>query len=286
MTPNPSGYQKISNSQILLHPNPKGIIQFVGSFIYGSFPAWSYKYLHQFLFNLGYSLILYRFPLNPFQFNHWQVAFELFKEQQELRKKIPELIQQNIQYKGFVDSYSNSANFFWLGHSLGCKYIILLEILSNKNAKRRPILSQCISQRRIDETFNQLEQQELITSHFIQNQPSIFLAPEISNTVRLLRSNLRISNLFTQPTQGDTECLIRESIDLFNLTGLISFTCDSIAEDDVAFLVEQIRIRSLITNQPLPYRELGGWHFEPLGIHIEMLGSCIDHLFDDLKRRK
>lgn len=67
------------------------------------------------------------------------------------------------------------------------------------------------------------------------------LAPEISNTVRFLRSGWRVSNNKAQPNQQQTESLIRASNELFNLTGIISFSQDEIAEDDVVFLREKLQ---------------------------------------------
>ena len=111
-------YIKISKSQVLLHPNPQGVIQFIGSFIFGSFPACTYKYLHQFLFDRGYSLILYNFPLNPTQFNHWEVAINLLEEQHKLRSKIIEILKADDspietlreRDRGLIDIYLNPAN--------------------------------------------------------------------------------------------------------------------------------------------------------------------------------
>jgi len=292
-------FRKLSNSQVALHPNPKGIIQFIGSFIFGSFPAWSYKYLHQYLFDQGYSLILYQFPLNPLQFNHWEVSFGLLKEQYLLKTEIVKTLKQENKPDNVIDTYSNPANYLWLGHSLGCKYIILLEISSNEPTRRSQILRQCLDKKDSIEAIKQiasiesvqqisqgvinqlLPKTESVNQFLIKDQPSILLAPEISNTVRILRSGWRISNSLANPNQKQTECLIGSSTELFNLTGVISFNLDSIAEDDVVFMVEQIKHKSF---QPL-YKELEGSHFEPLSISIEHLGQCIVHFFDQLKSR-
>ncbi|MBN3890014.1 MAG: DUF1350 family protein [Nostoc sp. JL31] len=293
-------FRKLSNSQVALHPNPKGVIQFIGSFIFGSFPAWAYKYLHQYLFAQGYSLILYRFPLNPIQFNHWEVSFTLLKEQYLLKTEIIKALKEENQPDD-INTYSNPANYLWLGHSLGCKYIILLEISSNEPKRRIEILRKCLDKKYADEAIKQiasiesvqeiskgaidhlLPTTESVNQFFIKDQSSILLAPEISNTVRILRSGWRISNSLANPNQKQTECLIRSSQELFNLTGVISFNLDDIAEDDVAFMVEQIKHKGF---QPYLYKELEGWHFQPLSIHIEDLGQSIVHFFDELKSRR
>jgi hypothetical protein len=275
-------YEKISNSQVLLHPNPRGIIQFVGGFVFGSFPAWSYKYLLQFLFDQGYSIILYKFPFNLIQFNHWEVSLELLKEQSLLKTQIVEFLRHRHQPIDVVELYAKQESYLWLGHSLGCKYIILLEILSNQKDRRKKILNEALGESAKD-ILGKIENEqanleESINPNFIRDQPSILLAPEISNTVRFLRSSWRVSNNKAQPNQQQTESLIRASNELFNLTGIISFSQDEIAEDDVVFLREKFQGK----NKSL-YQEIWGWHFEPLSIRTEGIGGLIVNFFDKLK---
>jgi Protein of unknown function (DUF1350) len=277
-----------SKTRIALHPNPKGIVQFIGSFIFGSFPIWAYEYLLGNLYDRGYSLIVHRFPCNPAQFNHWEVAIELFKEQQQLKSEIVKLLQADRQPDEVSNIYLDPKNYLWLGHSLGCKYIILLEILSNDPVKRTEILKNCLKEK-ADLLLKQLQPapgsqavNSIDNDKFIFNQPSLLLAPEISNTVRLLRSGWRISNSRTSPNQKQTECLIKNSTGLFNLMGVISFNWDNIAEDDVAFIIKQLEQKKF---KPPLATELEGAHFEPLGIYIDILGDRIDRSFDELKSR-
>ncbi len=70
-----------------------------------------------------------------------------------------------------------------------------------------------------------------------------------------------------------------QSKNLFNLTGLISFTKDCIAKDDVTFFAQQLSLRHF---HPPIYKELFGSHFEPNGIQIEHLGACINGIFAEL----
>jgi hypothetical protein len=78
--------------------------------------------------------------------------------------------------------------------------------------------------------------------------------------------------------------LISSSRDLFNLTGIISFSSDNIADDDVTFLVEEIKTRRF---QPHLYEELEGCHIEPVNDNrIEILGDRIIQFFDILQARK
>ncbi|MCG9891111.1 MAG: DUF1350 family protein [Thermosynechococcaceae cyanobacterium MS004] len=274
-------YEKISNSQALLHSNPKGVIQFIGSFVFGSFPAWAYKHLFQFLFDQGYSIILYRFPLNPFEFDHWKVSLQLLKEQQIVKSEIIRKLKEKSKSSSVIEVYSKG-KYLWLGHSLGCKYIILLEVLSNNSSRRNKILKECLGELNAEKILKKIDSEKLLNQNFILDQPSIFLAPEISNTVRLLKSGWRISNNCTDPNQRQTECLIRSSSETFNLTSIVSFNWDEIAEDDVSFLSEQFQNKYF---QPPLFKELQGWHFEPLSLHVEDLGQLIVDLFEELKTR-
>jgi hypothetical protein len=293
-------FVSLSHSQVAFHPNPKGIIQFIGSFVFGSFPVCSYQYLHQYLFAEGYTLVLYRFPINPLQFNHWEVAFNLLQEQFKLRTEIVKQLIQEGSSSERINTYLQPSNYFWLGHSLGCKYIMLLEILSNEPKKRTQVLKECLQgsyakiaghislldrmQEEANTTINQLGNGSFqISQTLIRDQPSILLAPEISNTVRLIRSAWRVSSPFTTPNQVQTECMISHSNDLFNLMAVISFKWDNIAEDDVTFLVNQIANKPC---QPYLYKELDGWHFEPLGIYIEDLGDHINKFLSELRYRQ
>jgi Protein of unknown function (DUF1350) len=150
-------YEKIANSQVLLHPQPKGIIQFIGSFIFGSFPALAYKPLHEFLFDRGYSLILYKFPLNPTQFNHWEVALDLIKEQHALKVEIIKALRSKQQSTDLINLYLQPENYLWLGHSLGCKYIALLEILSDDPQKRSQVLQKCLGEQNAKRIIDSLD---------------------------------------------------------------------------------------------------------------------------------
>lgn len=248
---------RLATSKLLLAPEQKGVIQFIGSFLFGSFPQQAYAPLLGLLRDQGYSIVLYRFPLNPLQFNHWEVAIGLYREQLKIR--------------ALLSSYGEPPAFSWLGHSLGCKFIVLLEVLSHAPLRRQELLRTVLGAAAASELLRQIES-SWPAPPFIRDQPSVFLAPEISNTVRLLRSSWRLRSPGTRPNQLQTEELIKGSPELFNLTGLVRFRSDSIAEDDVSFLEAQLAYR-----QPYPplVQDLEGWHFEPLGLHVETLSRTI-----------
>ncbi|MBD2165253.1 DUF1350 family protein [Calothrix membranacea FACHB-236] len=119
-------FKPVSFSWVALHPQPRGVIQFIGGAFFGTFgPMFFYRYLLESLFHRGYTIIL--LPFN-FTFDHYTEAGFLIKEQYRL---IPELVRM-AKLEGYdYDIYQDNSNFAWIGHSIGCKYIALLEAFSS-----------------------------------------------------------------------------------------------------------------------------------------------------------
>ena len=161
----------------------------------------------------------------------------------------------------------------------GCKYIALLEFLSDGNWP--DIASQCYGK---DENrqIQKLIYNRSIETPSIKGQPSLLIAPDISDTesaipIRSLAVLLDKLGLGVRPTRAETQCFIASS-SLFNLTALISFDRDQIAgsvrdihkslevqkNSDVLSLIEQLKTRSL----PVLTQEIEGNHLEPIGIKI------------------
>lgn len=300
-------FRSFSNSWVAIHPHPKGVIQFIGSFVFGSFPLKFYKYLLQNLFEQGYTIFVFRFPFTPLKFDHWQFATELLKEEYALRVEIIRFLKENYttSYNN-LEIYLNDSNYYWLGHSLGCKYITLLEILSNDANQRQLILQKSLGNRYNQKLLSQLKsvdiarenaEQEItkilnipiqINQYFIQNQPSIFLAPEISNTVTINGINiptfkpLSKFELLISPNARETKSMIAQSSNLFNLTGIISFSQDFIARDDINFLCKQLSLKPIY---PPLHKELFGWHLDPNAVEIKHLGTSINQFFGELSTR-
>lgn len=112
-------FKPISHSWVATHPEPKGIVQFVGGAFFGTFfPMFFYQFFLRSLYQEGYTLILLPFK---FTFNHYREAFFLLREQYRI---IPELVKQAGDERSV---YLDATNYFWCGHSIGCKYISLLE---------------------------------------------------------------------------------------------------------------------------------------------------------------
>jgi hypothetical protein len=273
---------------VWLHPEPRGIIQFIGAFIFGSVPASTYRPLVQELYSRGFSLVLHRFPLNPLQFNHWDVALGLLQRARRIRNQIATENAFPATASADRDFYLDPTNTLWLGHSLGCKFLLLLEILSNEPIRREAILRKLLPAAEVGSILSRLSDSSgsnssnLSQGEFfpvIRNQPTILMAPEISNTVRILRSGFQFSNRRALPNKTQTESLILDSTELFHLTRVVSFDWDGISVDDVDFL------RSVLIQRgtPTPVVEhLYGWHLEPLSARVVELADKIEVGFQRL----
>lgn len=256
-------FQPVSFSWVALHPQPKGVIQFMGGAFFGSFPTVFYRHLLTQLYGAGYTLVALPFR---FSFRHWAIAISLLEEQQRLRTYLPQLAKQ----VGYADEvYGSPASYQWLGHSLGCKYIALLELLSELElTPTNPAIAIVLG----DQQTRWLSDR-LTTTPSIWNQPSQLMAPDISETssaipVKALAHWLDRLGLGVQPTRQQTLDLI-EASQLFNLTAMVSYDRDTVAgsihdpdpaTSDVGWLHQNLK--------HLLHRELGGKHLEPMGMKV------------------
>ncbi len=255
-------FQPISFSWVAIHPQPKAVIQFMGGAFFGSFPTLFYRYFLQTLFNAGYTIVALPFR---FSFRHWAIAQDLLQEQAALRQILTEQTGNLF--------YQETANYRWVGHSLGCKYIALLELLSSSQWPDQAAACLPSASRPLPSERNQ---------GTILNQPSLLIAPDLSNTesaipIRAIARGLDRLGLGVLPTREQTQCLIQHS-NLFNLTALISFAQDKLAgspadadqdlqtqaNSDLLWLLRQLSRRQF----PLLHQGLPGQHLEPLGLRL------------------
>ena len=316
-------FRAFSHSWVAIHPNPKGIIQFVGSFfVFGSLPTIFYYFLLKSLYNQGYSIIAYPSSVIPplrwksKQVDHWSASIQLLKEEYAIKV---ELITHILKYtdRNCLDIYLDNSNYLWLGHSLGCKYISLLEILSNDPQNLTDNLEQCgISPRKFSIiekyivnleferknneqqinlllTKNQVDR-KVLSKRLIIDQPSIFLVPEIYGTEEKKgksQSAIPFFGLF--PDGRTTNCLINLSYNFFGLTALIAFDRDKISQDDIEALKIELsgRSKAFICKSFPGYDIKISWlsslfsHLKPLSSSDRPLADCIDNMFDELRKR-
>lgn len=249
-------------SWVAIHPQPIGVVQFIGGALFGTFPTLFYRYLLQKIYDQGYTVIAlpYRFT-----FRHWSVAIGLVREQRALREAIlDEAKRRDYAYKIYEeDPTVATRNYFWIGHSLGNKYIALLELLTDLETKsEREVLGDCVGADQYQEIENRLKETDFKDISLL-NQPLILIAPAITGIegaipVKVVANLVKRLGLDVKPSVEETHCLIKGS-QLFGLMGLISFDKDNIARETVAWL------KANLPHQPSQMKELEGVHLTPLG---------------------
>ncbi len=293
-------FKPVSHSWVALHPQPKGVIQFIAGAFFGTFgPMLFYRYLLQCLYEQGYTIIL--LPFN-FSFNHYVEAGYLMREQYEI---LPELVRMASVAGYDYEAYLDDKNFSWIGHSLGCKYISLLEGFTalppepqDREKFIRNLLSYTSDESQIERViadvnilFEELKRKILearkliytyvkreikINSVFIKGQVSILLAPAIADTGSAIRPQFLadiIDNLGwgVKPTVEEAQNLIKDS-GLFNIMGLVCFKYDNIAKLTCEWFT------NILKKPPQQFLEnVKGGHLKPLGIQ---LGKYVINLFD------
>lgn len=270
---------------VLIHPKPKGVVYFIGGAGFGSFPTIFYRYILGRIFEDGYTVVALPFK---FTLNHWSVAINLVNEAKPLREAIKaEAVRRNSIYGEStyqnLDLYSNPEKFreggyFWLGHSLGCKYVALLELLGGverlellcqaENVDRvEEFLGQCISKeneiKQIKNALLKIKDPEYIS---LENQSSILMAPVITGIEGAIPlkflADLVKPYFDARPSKEETECLIAEN-NLFHFTAIIKFINDDV--EAKAGTINFLR-KTLPQDPPTLYDELPGKHLAPLNL--------------------
>lgn len=269
-------FQPISSSWVAIHPNPKGIVQFIGGAFFGTFPTLFYRYFLSQLFAEGYTIIALPFR---FSFRHWPIAVSLLKEQEVIREELLQIAErQGYEYH----VYQDKSNYIWVAHSLGCKYVAMLEFLSDPNWEQ--IVGDCVGNYRIERIKNVVESIIGREEVSIKGQASLLIAPDISDTesaipVPAIAHFLDDIGLGVKPTRKQAQCFIRGS-NLFNLTALISFDKDTIAgnsndinkppkqqeDSDVLWFIELLKTKKLPDKLKPIIMEIPGKHLEPVGV--------------------
>ncbi|MDJ0568458.1 MAG: DUF1350 family protein [Pleurocapsa sp. MO_192.B19] len=227
-------FKPIHFNWVAIHPQPIGIIHFIGGAFFGTFPTIFYRYIFRRLYQKGYTIAALPFR---FTFRHWSVAIALVRDREQLRQEIiAEAKRLGYEYKIYEEEpISQNPNHFWLAHSLGCKYIALLELLTElEHRETQEFLGDCVGEEQAADLEQSLQGVDL-EEISLKNQPSILLAPVISGIesaipVTALADLVKKLGLDVQPTVKQTRCLINKS-DLFGLTAAIAFAKDKIASN-------------------------------------------------------
>ena len=280
-------FKRISSSWVALHPRPKGVIQFVGGAFYGTRPTWHYRYFLSALFDAGYTIIALPFR---FTLHHWSVALDLLEEHYRVRQAILNSLLQESNRSSDYAFYSNAAHYTWVGHSLGCKYVILLEILNDgwekfsdqaaevglEKAQLDTIQSHLMQVAQVRDRLNEKMQN---ADHFggsidseqpsIYNQSAILIAPVIADLaaaipLRSLQQGCELMGLKIVPTVEQTYNLIAHS-QSFNLLQVLQFQQDCVAKSTCDRLLPSLKSPM---SKAIATAAIVGKHLEPVGLKI------------------
>jgi hypothetical protein len=264
-------FQNIDDRWIALHPDPKGLIQFIGGAFLGAlpvlvslwgaisyfdkFPLAAYHFLLENVWSTGYSIVVVTYRLT---FNHWSVARRLHAEQQQLPKAIL-TVAKTLGYD--PSPYKNPAHYLWIGHSLGCEYITLLRSLSRQSKS----------------SGNSDQMNPLLR---METQPALLMAPCFQPPNWL--------KPYKQPTQTFTRQLLIETA-RHAPTAMISFNQDFTAGNLMHQMGDVYWIYQQLENTPegglVLHRELPGNHYQPVGYETGDL-NLTKHVIDCLERLK
>jgi len=269
--------------------NPQGIIIFFGGYFFGSFPIFFYRRLLTKIKESGYTIVVLSYSLLS---DHVEIAKTLFQDYVDTLKKLKE-----------IDIfYNDHKNYSWVAHSLGCEYIALLSLLSNKDSENINGAPKefCNIFKEINENATRkifelsLERNKLLSLEKnkllpMGEQKSVFIAPCFKPPTSLLQ-------FLIKPTQQQTwNCIEDQKDSSFNLTSVIFFTKDCIAGSgtqcqectfdratknhkkcsDVCFLVEKLKLKERGL-----WLELDGNHMTPIYMNnqINLANSIVSLL--------
>ncbi|EDX84783.1 conserved hypothetical protein [Synechococcus sp. PCC 7335] len=271
-----------------IHPRPIGVVYFIGGAFFGSFPTLFYRFLLKSLFYRGYTVIALPFR---FSLRHWSIALSLLENQDDIRREI----QEEAQKQGFEtvlyeqEAKINTAKIkeYWMGHSLGCKYIALMELLTDFEIfDKQNALIQCLGPQQAERISTQIDKSSL-ASISLYNQPSILLDPVISDldsAVPIKPLQRLLSRLIqVLPSRQETFCLVRNS-NLFALTSIIAFN-SRVAEDSIVKL-KQILKKTLLDFRSVPVEKSRlGNHLAPLGVSSGNQ-AIVEAVYDELEKSR
>ncbi|MEG4349466.1 DUF1350 family protein [Microcoleus sp. LAD1_D3] len=244
----------LQHSFVKINPNAKGTVLFIGGYLYGTFPTWSYNKMLNYLCEKNFTVISY--PYSPVQLSHWKLANDLLEEIEHIKRDI---IHESERAGYRTDVYSAPDKYCFVGHSLGCECISLIQFLSFTKDKQHQLLH---------EARNKLGPKKVTDSDFsdVDSLPAEKPVP--------YKASLLMAPCFKAPLPGirPKQELMRYAIEngpLLPLTALISFKGDDIAGEDVNWLHQNLSPESLVGKKELNFQSnLPCWAWQSLKQHL------------------
>jgi hypothetical protein len=241
------------HSFVKINPNAKGTVLFIGGYLYGTLPTWSYNNMLNHLFHKGFTVIPYSY--SPVQLNHWKLANDLLDEIEHIKRDI---IHQSERAGYRTDVYLAPDKYCFVGHSLGCECISLIQFLSFTKDKQNKLLQEARDklgpEKVTDSDFSDVD--SLPEERPVPYKASLLMAPCFKNPLRGIR-----------PKQELMQYAI-ENGSLLPLTALISFKGDDIAGEDVNWLHQNLSHESLVGKELNFQSNLPWWVGQSLKQHL------------------
>ena len=253
---------------VALPSRPKAVVVFIGGAFFGTFPTFFYRGLLRVLYDLDYVVVALPFR---FTFNHWDIAISLSIYLAELKKELDALLPAFTTYEN-KESINAAQNlpYLWIAHSLGCKYVALLELLSESE--------KFIAKQEIIKALKQAQELqaklELINADQLSllNQPQLLVDPVITDLEAAIpwKPLAKVFKLILKvaPSRDVTFKLI-EKTSLFSITKIFSLASKT-AEDTISRLANVDRKPPLIPIHPVSIHLSDQQPM--LGRHLAILG--------------
>jgi hypothetical protein len=224
---------------VSIHPDPEGIVHFIGGYFFGSGVSCWYKTL---LESLQQRFTVHSYSYSFAQLSHWVIAKELLEQIEQVKQ---EGIRTAKQMGYNPEIYTDSSKHCLVGHSLGCECISLIRFLGLKKDQQIQILEEARQELGAntvtDLDFSDVEALPQLQS--VPYQASLLMAP-------CFKTPTAVSWLLkVRPQQELVRYLIQKNPQSLPLASLISFEGDTIAGSDVDWCQQVLENQGRLKNR-------------------------------------
>lgn len=239
------------------------------------------------------------------------MAIRMVRDQAEMLQDIQREAEA-LGYHQNLEVYTDpakirSGTYHWLGHSLGCKYITLLQRLTDLNILIRnnrdetkdilTLIDEYVKDRRQAQDIIQALKEigpENLSKLSLENQPGILMAPIITGIEGAIPvkfvANIVKKFLDARPSETETKEVIEDSMQLeqtdssfSRFMGLIGFKSDQVQAKakTLDWLLQLLKRYSRLTDDIISQddQRLGKGHLAPLNI-VSRNEALADYLVD------
>ncbi|MGH2413067.1 MAG: DUF1350 family protein, partial [Microcystaceae cyanobacterium] len=204
---------------VSFHPQPEGIVHFIGGYFFGTgVNCWYNSLLEQ----LAERFTVHAYSYSFTQLSHWKIASDLL-EQIELVKVEGRRVAK--QWGAQAEVYDNPSQHCLVGHSLGCECVALIRLLSLPKEQQLQLLKDAYNELGAKEVthLDWADVEALPQLQPVPYQASLVMAP-------CFKTPTAISSLLdVRPGRQLVRYLIEYEPTLLPRTSLISFKGDTIA---------------------------------------------------------